>query len=178
MEHIYTHPQFGENWFDYPELYSFIVNNCQNNSTVVEVGSWKGKSSSYMAVEIANSNKNIKFYCVDTWKGSIEHANLDTSNLYEIFISNMKPVEKYYTPIRKKSTEAALIFEDNSLDFVFIDACHEYDCVNEDIKHWLPKVKNGGILAGHDISSPPVAKAVFDNLNQIEKFIDCWIYRK
>ena len=39
----------------------------------VEIGSYKGRSSSYMAVEIVNSGKSITFDCVDTWKGSEEH---------------------------------------------------------------------------------------------------------
>ena len=40
--------------------------------------------------------------------------------------------------------------EDGSLDFVFIDASHEYEHVKADILKWYPKVKNGGVLAGHD----------------------------
>ena len=48
------------------------------------------------------------------------------------------------------SLEAASRFDDASLDFVFIDAAHEKDAVLADIKAWLPKVKKGGVIAGHD----------------------------
>jgi len=117
--------QFGEAWFTYPNLYKSIVEHFPSESHFVEVGSWKGKSSAFMAVEIANSGKTIKFDCVDTWEGGPEHKHMDNSKLYELFISNMQPLEKYYTPIKSKSIDASRLYEDKSLDFVFIDACHE-----------------------------------------------------
>lgn len=48
------------------------------------------------------------------------------------------------------SISASKRFKNNSLDFVFIDAAHDYESVKADILAWLPKVKNNGILAGHD----------------------------
>ena len=56
MEHFYYN--IGEDWFSYPELYSSIVNKFGDNSHFVEVGVWKGRSASYMGVEIFNSGKN------------------------------------------------------------------------------------------------------------------------
>jgi GR25 family glycosyltransferase involved in LPS biosynthesis len=178
MKHIYQESQFGENWFGYGNLYSSMVKRFQTNSKFVEVGSWKGKSSAFMAVEIANSNKHIDFYCVDTWKGSIEHQNNpDIKNLYETFLHNMEPLKGYFNPIRKSSIEAAKDFKDNSLDFVFIDASHEYEDVKNDIKAWLPKVKNGGILAGHDYYDfQGVSKAVQELLTNFKIIDYCWVY--
>lgn len=151
MNHIYQEPQFGEDWFTYPVLYSEMVEKFSSGSKFVEVGCWKGKSAAYMAVEIANSNKNIEFYCIDTWGGSIEHQEgYNLVELYDVFTSNMKPVEKYHIPMRMASLDAVEKFEDNSLDFVFIDASHEYEDIKNDIFAWLPKVKVGGVLAGHD----------------------------
>lgn len=151
MNHIYTQSQFGEEWFTYPTLYSDMVKKFPSGSKFVEIGSWKGKSSAYMAVEIANSTKNIEFTCVDTFLGSVCHQGMEgLSELYDVFKNNMKPVEPYYRDLKMTSLEAVKLFEDNSLDFVFIDACHEYDNVKADIMAWLPKVKPGGILAGHD----------------------------
>lgn len=62
--------------------------------------------------------------------------------------------------IYRKSVKAKDMFNDESLDFVYIDADHQYKYVLEDIKIWSKKVKNGGIVAGHDISIPDVKKAV------------------
>jgi predicted O-methyltransferase YrrM len=156
-----------------------------SGSKFIEIGSWKGKSSAFMAVEIANSNKNIEFYCVDTWNGSFEHKDSkEIDSLYDIFINNMKPLENYYKPMRKNSLEAASQFEDESLDFVFIDASHEYEDVKKDIQTWLPKVKKNGVLAGHDYyvggydHFPGVKQAVDECLANFSASENCFIYQK
>ena len=179
MEHFYTKEQFGEDWFTYSNLYSEMVKKFPSGSTFVEVGSWKGKSSSFMAVEIASSHKDINFYCVDTWLGSIEHQNNpELPIIFDLFKSNMSPVEKYYTAVRRESLEAAKLFRDKSLDFVFIDASHEYEDVKKDIGAWKPKIKAGGVLAGHDYQHPPIKEAIrYHQLNVEERLKeDCWVY--
>jgi predicted O-methyltransferase YrrM len=60
----------------------------------------------------------------------------------------MKPLEGYYNDLKMKSMEAVKLYEDESLDFVFIDASHEYEDVKDDITHWMLKVKDGGIISG------------------------------
>jgi hypothetical protein len=181
MQHIYTQPQFGEDWFTYPRLYTEMVNRFPSGSHFVEIGSWKGKSSSYMAVEIANSGKSIQFDCIDPWpdcKSEGEYFE-KFENLYETFLSNIEPVKDYLNPIRATSMEVVNQYEDESLDFVFIDGNHEYEYVVNDIKHWFPKIKYGGVLSGHDYGYPPVSKAVSDNnLGNIISREGCWFYEK
>lgn len=182
MEHFYQN--IGEDWFSYPQLYKRIVDNSQDGSHIVEVGSWKGRSAAFMAVEIINSNKKIKFDCVDTWKGSIEHETYDViteEKLYDVFLSNIEPVKHIINPIRMTSIEASKLYKDNSLDFVFIDASHEYEDVKADILSWLPKVKIGGILAGHDYNTfEGVNRSVNEifNINDLEISEYCYIYKK
>lgn len=64
--------------------------------------------------------------------------------------------------IYKKSNVAVKQFEDNYLDFVYIDANHSYKSVREDIRIWHEKVRIGGIIGGHDYAphEPEVIKAV------------------
>jgi hypothetical protein len=183
MEHIYQQSRFGQNWFNCQSLYGEMVKKFPSGSHFVEVGSWKGKSSAFMCVEIINSEKQIKFDCVDTWKGSVEHANYqELPHLYDIFKENMKPFEGYYTDLKMKSIDAAKLYEDESLDFVFIDASHEYEDVKDDITHWILKVKKGGILSGDDYSGywGGVIKAVNEILGEknIKRNGDTWIYYK
>lgn len=181
MEHFYQN--IGEDWFTFPNLYRDIIKKYGNNSHFVEVGSWKGRSASFMGVEIHNSGLDIKFDCVDTWNGSAEHQEMDVvkkSELYVEFLNNISPVIDHITPIRKTSLEASQRYQDNSLDFVFIDASHQYQDVLDDIKSWLPKLKNGGTLAGHDYGYNEVNKAVnefFKNKNFVVSE-DCWIHEK
>ena len=186
MQHFYENTSFGENWFTFPKLYSDMVKEFPSGSKFVEVGAWKGKSAAYMAVEIINSEKNIDFYVIDTWEGSEEHMqNPELKDLYEIFMSNMKPVENKFTPMRMPSLEASKFFGNDSLDFVFIDAAHDYDNVVADLKAWYPKIKKGGVLAGHDFypDQPTwgdVYKAVKDvfGTNYLEIEGSCFAIRK
>ena len=186
LKHFYQEPQFGENWFTYPKLYSDMVKEFPSGSKFVEVGAWKGKSAAYMTVEIINAEKDIEFYVVDTWEGSSEHKdNPELQELFHIFTENMRLVDNYHIPMRMTSLEAATKFEDASLDFVFIDAAHEYEHVKEDLNAWYPKIKKGGILAGHDFypDQPTwggVHKAVTEvfgaNYTHIDG--DCYLIRK
>jgi hypothetical protein len=187
MEHIYTQPQFGENWFTFPNLYSWFVQQLPNGSKMVEVGCWKGKSIAYLGVEIINSGKDIKVDAVDTWaemESESYHKTdvyVKTNTLYQLFCSNISPVSKVVTPVRLSSLEAANQYADGSLDVVFIDACHEYDCVKKDIAAWLPKVKPNGYFAGHDYpwsSEDAVKRAVDESLSPISVTEGCWVYHK
>lgn len=164
---------FGENWFTYHNLYQNVVKEFSSGSKFVEVGCWKGRSSCFLAVEIANSGKNIDFYCVDIWE-----------DLYDNFIENMKPVENYYFPLKISSKDASKKFKDKSLDFVFLDISVDYEDVKRDIETWLPKVKPGGILAGHNYYPdgmidwfPDVKKAVREKFDYFQEYDYCYVYR-
>ena len=182
MEHFYK--ELGENWFTYPNLYSYVVNKFPSGSHFIEVGVWKGMSASYMAVEIINSGKKIKFDCVDNWE-FIENLQSDISqesfseNIYDTFLKNINPVQHIITPIKELSWDGAKHYEDNSLDFVFIDAAHDYESVKKDINAWFPKIKKGGIISGHDYAwSDDVKKAVDEFFvgKEIYETEGCWVY--
>jgi len=180
MEHIY---QNIDGWFTFPGLYSYVVEQF-DNAKFVEIGAWLGRSTSYLAVEIVNSNKNIEFYSVDTWEGSPEHGDdplLQNDGLWKSFLENTKSVSSYIKPLRMTSVEASKQFEDNSLDFIFIDGAHGYEYVKEDIEHWFPKLKKHGIIAGHDydagwegVNRAVNEWAVANNL-QIKAGEYCWV---
>jgi|LakMenE18May11ns_1017448.scaffolds.fasta_scaffold9922507_4 predicted O-methyltransferase YrrM len=188
MNHFYDDKyKFPENWFTFPRLYTYFINRINNGGSIIEIGSYKGQSTVYMAVEIANSNKKIDFYAIDTWEGSTENIdrlspyfNQNINDLYTTYLKNIEKVKKYICNIKSKSVEAAKLFSDESIDIVFIDACHEYKSVCEDILTWLPKVKRGGLLAGHDYNHgwPGVNAAVDEILgaHNIKTQEYCWIY--
>ena len=190
MDHIYQEPQFGENWFTYPNLYSRFVGELGDGSKIVEVGCWMGKSTSYLAVEIINSGKNIKIDAIDTWKGSPEHQLNEyviNNTLYELFISNISRLSHIITPIKMDGTEAASLYSEKSVEVVFIDADHSYEEVKKNILAWLPKVKNGGYISGHDywkdnngnvnVISFGVCKAVDEIFGSVEVTEGCWVHK-
>ena len=166
MKHCYKNI---EGWWgeEEVELYAEMVRLFDSGSHFVEIGSFKGRSSSSMAVEIINSKKDIRFDCVDTWAGSEEHqkdsdgyiqesaknskyATVVAGNLFQQFMDNTKQFSDVINPVRLTSQEAHKLYDEESLDFVFIDAAHDMRSVLKDICGWSPKVKKGGIIAGHD----------------------------
>lgn len=154
-------------WFRYENLYHYMVDEATENSHFVEVGAWLGRSTSFMAVEIINSNKKIQFDVVDTWQGSAEHQDTEyvlSNTLYEKFLINTHPIHQHINPIRMASLDAAKLYPDNSLDFVMLDASHEYQDVKNDIMSWFPKLKSGAVLARDDfeLEWPGVIKAVLE----------------
>lgn len=142
--------------------------NIYDNAKFVEVGAWQGCSTAYMGVEILNSKKNIKFDVFDIWgKYSIDGLNTKNPSSFpddfveRLFYKNIAPVLSVVNAKKLDSISASKLYKDNSLDFVFIDADHTFEAVIEDIRHWLPKVKHGGHLAGHDyFNDPGVQRAV------------------
>ena len=172
-----------DGWFNYEDLYSEMVSRFKNGSKFVEVGVWKGKSAVYMAVEIINSGKKIEFDCVDNWE-YVEGLQCDIdkslfgNNLYQEFLSNIHPVKHIIKPIKSISWEAAKLYENESLDFVFIDAAHDYQSVKKDVTSWLPKVKVGGIIAGHDYTTHIGVKTAVDESIPVKSHGSCWFYEK
>jgi len=77
---------------------------------------------------------------------------------------------KDYQHLRLPSATAAELFNDQSVDAVYIDANHAYDFVKQDIEEWLPKIRPGGILGGHDYGdtkNPGVSQAVNELLENV-----------
>lgn len=167
MEHFY---KSIPGWFGNEDLFRLAVENATDMAHFVEVGSYKGRSSSFMAVEIINSGKDIKLDCVDHWLGSDEPGHIEDQDvlngtLFEAFTRNMLPVAGRYKAIRNWSGVASRSYPDLSLDFVFLDASHDYLAVKRDIEAWWPKVRAGGWLAGDDYHWGSVRAAVHDILH-------------
>jgi predicted O-methyltransferase YrrM len=168
-------------WFDYQQTYKFLISTIPDGGIFVECGAWLGASSAYLC-DI--SKDTITIYIVDTWKGSPDeldsHHKLATeTDIFSIFVENMG--SRKFTPLRMDSCEAAKQFDDESLDVVYIDMTHTYEAVKKDIQCWLPKVKTGGYIAGHDYGNfPGVFKAVNEAFSNKITVMDSisWIVKK
>jgi len=178
MEHYYQ--TVGEDWFTFPELYKQMVNK-YDNAHFVEVGSWKGRSACYMGVEIINSGKNIILDCVDTFEYVDSQSDIkyhEYNDIYKQFIENIEPVSSVVKAVKEISHIASYKYLDNSLDFIFIDAAHDYVNVRRDIISWYRKVKKGGVIAGHDYHTAEGVKRAVDEILGMEIVTseNCWIY--
>lgn len=155
-----------EGWFNFDNIYKSQIDKAKDGSHFVEIGAYKGRSAGFMAVEIANSGKKVRFDVIDPWYGQV----------YNDFTKNMKHVKNFVNPIRGLSLDVVKTYKDTSLDFVFVDGAHEYEDVLEDIKAWHPKMKKGGFFAGHDLRPefPGVRKAVEEYFEAFEVDRSSW----
>jgi hypothetical protein len=180
-------------WFRLSDskIHEMAAQRFEDGSIFVEIGCFKGRSCLSMVSSIINSGKKIDFFCVDHFEGSVEHqagaANEDNSvvnkTLYQEYISNIEPYKKYINTMKMSSEEACFSFDDISIDFVYIDASHDYENVSKDIDMWSKKVKPGGIISGHDWDSKPVEEAVKDfctknNLRCANQYGSSWHIEK
>jgi predicted O-methyltransferase YrrM len=118
---------------------------------VVEVGVYKGYFAKQFIPELDSIDR---LFLVDPWnspqcEGQMVGSEEDHTQIITDFhqFSNVHIVKDY-------SQRAVNMFNDNSLDLVYLDAEHTYDGLLGDINLWYSKVKKGGILAGHDVFAP------------------------
>lgn len=166
MEHFY---QTIEGWFSYDYIYRDVVSQADDGSLFVEIGSFKGRSSAFMAVEIANSGKKIKFECIDPMCATPNYELSQRQNpaewaaySVEDFHRRLEPVKDYYTLHQMTSDNAATLYEDRSIDFLMIDGDHSYEGVKKDLQNYLPKMRPGGLIAGDDAFVSEIVQAVKD----------------
>lgn len=143
--------QFSEN--DEIALRDLCNSITKDKAVFCEIGCWLGHSTSI----IAKRAKELggKVICIDTFMGSkgtflTEYA--ERINVLDSFCSNMKELGfiDYLNIFRMTSDDAVIFLDDNKIDFLFIDGDHIYEQTKRDIDNYLPKVKEGGIISGHD----------------------------
>jgi hypothetical protein len=120
----------------------------------VEVGVKEGKFSGHLLKVFPN----LKMIGVDPYEvqpksdemGYQDYGDWHFGNILTKLKENTGMYGERFKLIRKYSSCAVIDVDDGSVDFVFIDAQHTYKGVKEDINLWLPKIRSGGIICGHD----------------------------
>ncbi len=128
------------------DLIDFIPE--RQRCTMVEIGTSTGEA----AIMFAAAFDHV--LCIDNW--------INADDYYKAFLWRTKDVPNIHH-IRTHSLAGADHVDDASLDFVYIDACHTAPHPANDIAAWLPKIKPGGYIGGHDYDRskfPGVADAV------------------
>lgn len=131
------------------DLIKYIKDNSDKpltEMTMVEIGSYQGESISLFAEAGFE-----KLYAVDPWQDEGETTTVGCPYVYvEAAFDKVNESFDQITKVKGFSVDIAENFEDNSLDFVYIDALHTYEALMSDISAWHPKIKSGGWIGGHD----------------------------
>ena len=150
--------------------------------TIIEVGSWKGRSAIHMTqlALLHCDARELEVVCVDTWLGSVEHwvDNIDFKNfmrngrsrLYEQFLSNVihKGLQNNITPFPIDSINAYEVCAKLGIvaDLIYIDAGHDYTSVCNDLFNWSSILREGGYLIGDDWFHQPIKKAAYETFGE------------
>lgn len=153
--------------------------------TAVEVGTYEGRNAKSILKEL-----NIeKFYIVDPYENYSDYASSEPETVTELIRAKKRASERlkgYKEKITwiKKRSEDAIKDIPFGADFIYIDGNHEYKYVKKDMENYFEKLKQGGILAGHDIASfIGVGHALIDFCSErkIKPWItvtDWWLIKK
>jgi predicted O-methyltransferase YrrM len=117
-----------------------LARRCRGDGVIVEIGSWKGKSTVCLGLGSQEGN-DVPVYAIDP------HADYRFGD----FKTNVERagIAELVRPIASLSQPAADTF-DEPIELLFVDGSHEYDLVLEDFEKWVPKVVDGGWVAFHD----------------------------
>ena len=155
-----------------------IINRVDKNKPVfriAEVGVWIGKT----ALRVLKSCPNVFLYMIDRWcvppagdsyLTSGSSMALSEKKIFDDAYNKCMAIHNKYPDrseiIKMDSVESAGLYKDGFFDLVFIDGDHSYKGCKRDVKAWLPKVKNGGFMSGHDYAHPDQGdvKEVVDEL--------------
>jgi Methyltransferase domain len=143
--------------------------------TGAEIGVKNGKYSDYLL----SRWRGVKLISVDPWLADepdayIDRANVAQSDHERFFAETKRRLARHGARSeiwRMTSVEAAVRVADDSLDFAYIDARHDSASVLEDLHAWFPKVRPGGILAGHDYVDGTFPSGVFGVRSAVDAFL-------
>lgn len=128
-----------------------------------EIGVLGGKYS----VELCQQIPNLKLYCVDSWGLGEKRYRDYHFRKYEEAKQRLSP---YNCKLIRNTSMEALREIDEPLDFVYIDAKHQFNFVMQDIIGWAKKVRAGGIVAGDDYIDGSPSTGVKDAVNVYLKY--------
>ena len=143
----------------------------QSLGNLVEVGSYLGASSCFLAMGINDKKIKSKLFCVDTWQN--DGMSEGKRNTYEDFMSNTKQFSELIHALRGSSENIVTQF-DHRISLLFIDADHSYDHCNQDWLLWKPFLIPNSTVIFHDIGwADGVRKVVAEQVSPYAKNEGC-----
>lgn len=169
-ESIFRKVDAVDGWLNPPVvrlLYSICLK-LPEEARIVEIGSWKGKSSVLLAL---SSPRKAKLYAIDPHIGSHEHKEIyGKVDTYQEFLSNLNEAEviEKVECIRKFSRDA-IAEVPSAIDFLWIDGSHDYKDVKDDFRLYFEKLKDDSYVAWHDYKWQGVKKFTWELLSDFDR---------
>ncbi|MGZ4689502.1 MAG: class I SAM-dependent methyltransferase [Acidimicrobiia bacterium] len=156
----------------------FLMRSLPRDSVGAEIGVWRGEFSA----DILRRVRPRRLHLIDPWAfmperarsvygGSVAKEQADMDAIHEAVAQRFAAEIRSGTVVmhRATSADAALTFDDEYFDWVYIDGDHSYEAVLADLRAFTPKVKRGGLVTGDDYGrkgwwGPGVAKAVDEHV--------------
>jgi predicted O-methyltransferase YrrM len=127
------------------EFLFFKARSLGSGSIIAEIGSYLGASACFLAA--GGGSRISKLYCIDTWENdAMSEGPMDT---FDRFQNNTAVFDQVIVSLRGNSVQMAKRLN-VPIDLLFVDADHSYDAVAADLRAYLPKLRNGGLLILHD----------------------------
>ncbi len=163
-----------------------ILKRIPNNAVGAEIGVWEGGN----AYELLQGNDTLWLACIDQWKaddadyiqsgdGKSKLTQRAFDDAKALTRDRLSRFEKRYFIVDLPSERAVSLFNQAMFDFVFIDANHSYESVKADIRRWLPKIKQGGWIGGHDYKAYRGVRKAVDERFKVKEFgsDDTWFVK-
>jgi predicted O-methyltransferase YrrM len=149
------------------------------NAVALEIGSYLGASACFLAAGLAQVNGHL--YCVDTWQNeTMLEGERDT---FSEFLNNTRGIEKWITPVRKRSSDLSESDVKVPLDLIFLDGDHSYESIKEDFERSESWIAKDGVIAFHDCNavdhkgvSRVIGEALASGRWMIEGHVDCLLW--
>jgi predicted O-methyltransferase YrrM len=137
-----------------------------SDKTMIEIGSFVGEST----VLFAQSFKKV--IAIDPFEADYDPQDptsylFEFDNVYQTYLDRITVYSNIET-IVDTSDNAVKELVGKEFDFIYIDGLHTYEGVKNDIKNFLPLVKKGGVIGGHDYTNRiPHLVGVYEAVNEM-----------
>ena len=177
-EYIYFNmnkePELDElyGWFNYKEYYEKVANRLPDKANFLEIGTYHGASISYLG----SLRQDLNLFSIDPFTSQGYMPWRHFKNIPNRAGYNMRNIKRFCKKIVLLdgfSDEFVGFFSDGFFDQIYIDGDHSYEQVSKDIKNYLPKVRAGGYISGHDYHEggfPQIVRAVHENFEDVTRY--------
>jgi predicted O-methyltransferase YrrM len=141
-----------------------LISNISVKGKMIEIGTFTGESTVIFGdhfKEVIGVDPMLPDYDPDD-----STSQFDFNEVLDMFKDRTKDY-KNISLVKKTSDDAVNDFKEGEFDFVYIDGIHRYENVKQDIINYLPKIKKGGIIGGHDYVNSGHLKGVYDAVNEM-----------